>query len=132
MALMYSKAKKKFLDADLDLLADTIKAVLLKASHTPNNAHEFLADVTGADMVGTAQTLASKDTTDGVFNAASITFLAVGATGACDKVLIYKDTGNAATSPVIAAVDLTASVTPNGGNITVDWSTGASKIFRLN
>ena len=36
--------------------------------------------------------------------------------------MIYKDTGNAATSPLIAYIDLTTPVTPNGGDINITWN----------
>lgn len=130
-AIKFLTGKKAILDADVDLLVDTIKAVLLKTASSLADTADFLADVTAGDMVGTAQTLGSKSTTDGVFDAADITFSAVALTGACDRVLLYKDTGNSATSQLLAAVALASAVTPNGGDIVVAWDNGASKIFAL-
>jgi hypothetical protein len=132
MALLYPTAKKKLLDADVDMLADTIKVVLLRSSYTPVSTDEFLTSVPAADRIGTPQALLSRDTTSGVFNAASAVFLAVPTAAACDKILLYKFVTGDADSPLIAVIDLASAITPNGGNITVDWSTGASKIFRLN
>ncbi len=127
---LYAKSKKLLLDADLDLLADTLKCVLIDtADYTVNlSTHDFLDDVASAARVGTPQTLANKSTTDGVFDADNAVFPSV--TGdPCEAILIYKDTGNEATSPVIAYID-GISVTPNGGNITVAWDDGANKIFK--
>jgi hypothetical protein len=47
--------------------------------------------------------------------------------------VIYKDTGVSGTSPLIAYIDTGTNfpVTPNGGDITVQWSSGASRIFKL-
>jgi hypothetical protein len=47
--------------------------------------------------------------------------------------VIYKDTGTAATSPLIAYIDTATGlpVTPNGGDITVTWDNGSNKIFKL-
>lgn len=132
MALMYTPAKVSFLTAGIDLSSATIKAVLLKSSYTPVATDQFRSAITAGAEVGTAQALGSKTTTSGVFDAADITFTAVGTTTACDKVLIYKDTGSAATDNLIAVVDLSSAVTPNGGDIAVTWDNGASKIFRLN
>ena len=50
-----------------------------------------------------------------------------------EALLIYKDTGTEATSPLIAYIDTATGlpVTPNGGNITVTWDNGTNKIFKL-
>ena len=47
--------------------------------------------------------------------------------------LIYKDTGDNATSPLIALIDSATGlpITPNGGDIIVVWDNGANKIFKL-
>ncbi|WP_217639753.1 hypothetical protein [Arthrobacter sp. ok909] len=71
--------------------------------------------------------------TNGVFDAADSTFTAVAISGSktVQALVVYKDTGSAATSPLIAYIDGFTAVTPNGGNITVTWDNGASKIFAL-
>lgn len=83
-------------------------------------------------QVATA-TLASKTTTAGVLDAGDVTFTAVAAGAACDMVLLYKDTGVAGTSRLIAKIDSATGlpVTPNGGDILVAWDNGANKIFKL-
>lgn len=131
---LYAKAKEKFLSASINLSSDTIKVVLIDAAdYTVNlSTHEFLSDVPGAALVGTAQTLASKTVTSGIFDAADVTFTAV--TGdPSEAILIYKDTGTGTTSPLIAYIDTATNlpVTPNGGNINIAWDNGASKIFTL-
>jgi hypothetical protein len=120
------------LDGDIDLLADTIKCVLIDTgAYTPDYAaHAFLSDVAGGARIGTPQTLASKTTTAGVFDAADVTFIGVsGAT--VEGVLVYKDTGVEGTSPLICLLD-GVTLTPNGGNVTVEWAApGANAIFKL-
>lgn len=94
--------------------------------------HEFLSDVPAGARVATSGNLASKTATDGVADAADVTFSAV--TGdQSEALVIYKDTGVAGTSPLIAYIDAATGlpVTPNGGDITVQWDSGANKIFRL-
>jgi hypothetical protein len=129
---IYPATKKLFLDADLDLSVDTIKVALIDlADYTYNSAHDFFNDVPGAAVVGTPQALASKTTTGGVFDAADVTFTAVSG-DPCEALIIYKDTGNAATSPLIAFIDTGVTglpVTPSGGDIQVQWN--ASGIFAL-
>lgn len=128
---MYPSAKKALLDGGINLLTADVRAVLIdSADETYNAADDFLDDITAIGMVGTAVALTSKDTTGGVFDAADVTFTAV--TGdPVEAVLLYIHTGTASTARLIAIIDLPASVTPVGGDITVQWSNGANKIFAL-
>ena len=128
---MYAATKKVFLDGGINLPSDTIKCILLDSDYTHNYATDnFYDDVPAGGRVGTAQTLASKTTTDGVFDAADVTFTAVSNATNVIAVIIYKDTGSEATSNVIARLEFTA-ITPNGGDIVVSWDNGANKIFAL-
>lgn len=128
MSVLYPTGKKKFLDADIDLLVDTIKVALIDTgTYTYSAAHEFYSSVTG--VVGTPATLSSKTTTGGAFDAGDSTFTSV--TGASvEALIIYKDTGVAGTSPLIAYIDSGTGlpITPSGGDIVVTWDTN---IFAL-
>ena len=132
---LYDKGREKFLTGAISWSADTIKAVLVDAAdYTVNlSTHEFLSDVpSGARVATLASGLASKTTTAGVADAADITFTSV--TGDPSEALVlYKDTGSAATSPLIAYIDTATGlpVTPNGGDISVTWDNGSNKIFKL-
>lgn len=129
---LYPKAKEKFLSGSINMSSDTIKAALIDTgTYTYSAAHEFWSDASAA-LVGAAVTLGSKTVTSGVFDAADISFTSV--TGnTVEALIIYKDTGSAATSPLIAYIDTATGlpVTPNGGNIDVVWDSGANKIFAL-
>jgi len=128
---IYPKAKEKFLDAVIDLPSDTIKIALIDTgAYTYNSADEFWSSASGA-IVGTEVTLASKTITGGVFDAADVTFTSVSGVSV-EALIIFKDTGSAATSPLIMYIDVAASglpVTPNGNNIDVQFN--ASGIFAL-
>lgn len=131
---VYPIANDEFLNGDIDLAVDTIKAVLVDAAdYTYSNAHNFLDDVpAGARATNGTGTLASKTigTVGNVttFDAADTTLTAV--TGdPSEAVVVYKDTGAEATSQLIAYLELTAAVTPNGGNITLQWN--ASGLFTI-
>lgn len=133
---LYPKAKESFLSQNpsIDLDTDTIKVALvdLTADYTYSAAHQFKSSVTSYSGT-TDQTLGSVTITSGVFDAADSTFSAVSQSAAKTggALVIYKDTGVAATSPLIAYIDGFTAITPNGGNISVTWSNGASKIFAL-
>jgi hypothetical protein len=137
---LYPKYKQKILDPGtlgttsgdaVDLAGDTIKVALVDTgTYTYSGTHEFYTSISSA-VVGTPQTLGTKTVTDGVFDAADVTFTAVSGSSV-EALVIYKDTGTAGTSSLIAYIDTVASglpVTPNGGNISVAWN--ASGIFTL-
>lgn len=101
------------------------------------STNEFLSDIPAGGRVATSSALSSVSCTasgnGAVFDAADVTFSAV--TGdQVEVIVIYKDTGSASTSPLLLAItDATnLPVTPNGGDITIAWSNGTSKILRLN
>lgn len=129
---LFDSAKELFLTGGINLSSDTIKVALVDHGVvTPlPGTHDYYDDISSA-VVGTPQTLASKTTTDGVFDAADVTFTSVSGSS-CESIVIYKDTGSAATSPLIAFFDTGVTglpVTPNGGDITIAFN--ASGIFSI-
>jgi hypothetical protein len=136
---LYPKYKEKLLNPGtlgttsgtaVDLSDDTIKVALIDTgTYTYSSSHEFYSDLSG--VVGTPGTLASKTVTNGVFDAADLTF--TGVTGSSvEAYVIYKDTGTTTTSSLIAYFDTAAGglpFTPNGGNLTIQWN--GSGIFAL-
>lgn len=108
-------------------LAGDVKAILVDtADYTYNAAHDFLDDVTGAAIVATSANLGTKTYTNGTFDTADFTFTAV--TGdQSEALIIYIDTGSAATSRLVCYRDTGVTglpVTPNGGDITVSVPSG--------
>lgn len=133
---IYPKAKQSFLSQSpsIDMDTDTIKVALINVAtdYTYSSSHQYMSSVTTYSGT-TDQTLGSVSITSGVFDAADSTFTSVAISGSktVAALVIYKDTGSAATSPVIAYIDGFTAVTPNGGNITVTWDNGSAKIFAL-
>ena len=72
---------------------------------------------------------------NGAADGDDLTFSAVasGKKPSIEAIIIFKDTGNNATSPLIAYIDTATGlpITPNGGDIIVTWDNGVNKIFRL-
>lgn len=121
----FTKGKENVLNGNVDLLTDTIKCVFVDgADYTPNlSTHDALDDVPSGGRVGTAQTLGSKTVTNGVFDAADVTFTAI--TGdPSEYILFYKDSGVESTSYLLWLFDTwtTNPFTPNGGNCTVQFN----------
>ena len=113
-------------------LTGTLKVALVDTgTYTYSAAHQFYSSVSG--VAGTPVALASKTYTNGVLDAADCTFTAVSnGSVTCEALILYIDTGVAATSPLVAYMDTGITnmpVTPNGGDITVVWN--ASGIFAL-
>lgn len=133
--VLYTKAKQKFLEGEIDLIDNTINASLVDTGlYTVNLSTDDFRDDINNDAVIATQPLGTKSVTDGVFNAANSVFPNVPATAnTIEAVVIWKDTGTPGTSPLIAYIDSATGlpVTPNDGNITLIWDSGASKIFRL-
>lgn len=131
---LYAKGRQKFLEGSIAWLTADIKAVLVDAAdYTADLANdEFLSAIAVGGRVATSSNLGSKTSTDGVADAADATFSSVSG-DSCEAIVLYKDTGDAATSPLIAYIDNYTGlpVTPNGGNITVAWPNDANKIFKL-
>lgn len=127
---LYPKFKESLLQAGVNMSSGTVKVALVDTgTYIYDAAHQYLSSLTG--VVGTAQTLSTKSFTNGVFDATDVAFTAV--TGnTVEALVLYVDTGSAATSPLIAFMDTGVTglpVTPNGGDINVTWN--ASGIFAL-
>lgn len=129
---LYPKWKEALLQftTNNDLSSGTVKVALVTAGYTYSSSDQYYSSVS-ASAVGTPQTLTSKTFTNGVFDAADSTFTSV--TGSqVVSLVIYIDTGNSATSPLVAFIDTGVTnlpVTPNGGDILITWN--ASGIFAL-
>ena len=130
---VYPLGIKHIMQADITggLDGADIKAVLIDtAVYTYSAAHEDYADLSGIVATETAaltsKTIGTVDT--GVFDAADATVSS--ATGdSAEAVVVFWDGGNSATDYLLSYNELSAAVTPNGGDITIAWS--ASGIFQL-
>lgn len=132
---LYAKGKEKLLSStnSISLDTDTMKVALVKNDYVQNLTTDEWYTSISAHVVGTPQTLATKTITNGVFDAADVTWTAVASGSTFEAVVIYKDTGTAGTSPLLAYIDTITGfpLASNGGDITVQWDNGAFKIFSL-
>lgn len=132
--ILYDPGRQAFLEGSINWLTDTIKVQLLDtANYTVASTHQFLSQVSTAAWVGAAQTLTAKDATYGVAAAANVTVSALSGP-TVEAILIYKEsTAGSSASPLVAYIDTASGlpVTPNGGDININWSTGVNKVFKL-
>jgi len=129
---LYLKAKEAFLNGSINMVANTITIALVDTGvYTFSSSHQFRNEVSNSAVISTT-TLTNKTITNGVFDADDATFTSV--TGAnCEALLIFQDTGVQSTSRLVAYVDSATGlpILPNGGDISVAFSSGSSKIFAL-
>lgn len=130
----YKKGLEAFLSGSISWSSHDIKVVLVDtAGYTVNlSTHQYLSDIGAGYRIATSGNLAGKSVTDGVADASDATITAV--TGASvEALVIYKDTGNTATSPLICYIDTMTGLpfTPNGSDVTITWNNGADKILKL-
>lgn len=130
---IYRKGAEKLLSGQINFATDVIVARLVKNTYDQNlSTDEFLSSapaVTGT----TDQTLTGKTVTNGVFDAADVTFTAVPAGDVSEGVVLAKWTGDEATSPILLYVDQITGfpLTTNGGDVIIQWDNGAYKIMSL-
>jgi hypothetical protein len=127
----YTLGIEAFLEGSIAALTDTLKCSLVTTGYTPNLAtDQFYNIIAGGNITAAGVALASKSGAGGTLSAANVTFTSVSGAQSAYLVL-YKDTGTSSTSPLIGLIDTATGlpVTPNGGNITVAWSSG--QVFTL-
>jgi hypothetical protein len=137
---VFPKAKEGFLDGSIDLDTAVIKVALVR-SYTYSSSHEFVSDVTATGTLhATSAALSSIDVTNGVFDAADVTFTTPSTDSNDHSLLIFQSSAvgggsdvAASSQRVIAWIDTGTGIPikPAGGDITVVWDNGSNKIFSL-
>lgn len=130
MAAIYPKAKEQMMKGLLNLTSASITAVLLKNTYVYSDADDSVSvDVTTAKFatpVGVTLTSVTVDAS-GVFDAADVTFTAVAGGSTVDAILLYS--GDIPIAYINSGVGVPFAT--SGADVTITWSSGASKIFKL-
>lgn len=131
---LYDAGRSAFLDGGIAWSSDNIKFVMVDTgAYTVDLANDqFLSDIPSGARIATSGNVTSKTSTAGV---ADGTVPSIGSvTGpTVEAIVAYKDTGSAATSPLIAYWDTATGLpfTPNGGAAAISNSGGSDKFFTL-
>jgi len=129
---LYPKAKEAFLNGSINMIANTITIALVDTGvYTYSTSHQYRSDISNTAVISSTA-LTNKSIANGVFDADDALFSSV--TGAnCEALIIFSDSGIQGTSRLIAYIDSATGlpILPNGGDITVAFSSGSSRIFAL-
>lgn len=137
MSTLYLKGLEQAFLGNIDFETDTIKLKYMATSYTPDVTTEnFLSDVSASEASGApTETLANVDVRIDTGNtrieidADDVTEASI--TTNTDSFIIYKDTGDAATSPLIAYVDITeGTISPVNGTLAITFN--SEGIFAIN
>lgn len=120
---LYTKGKEGLLDGSIIWTTGNIRAVLVAGSlYTPDLANDtYLSDIPTAARVATSSTIGGKTATGGIAFGASNTIMSVTGTESVSMIAIFNDTGNPATSRLLALYDTVDGLpfTPNGGDVEI-------------
>lgn len=132
----YGLGRQKFAEGSIHWLTDDIRVVLVDTDDysVSIDTDEFLADIPETARVKVSDAFTGKTATLGALDANDVTLS--GVTGdESEALVIYKHTGDPATSPLLIYVDsytgLVGGITPSGGPIVILWPNGGNKIGKL-
>lgn len=131
---IYPLARQAFADGDLDFTGTDWRCALLDSSYVYDPGHEFFDDLTG--VVDVSGNLSGKTNVLGVCDASDQTLPAVPGGDTVTQIVVYQWTGSGATSRVVIYYDTTAAASmidanTDGSDVTVRWSNGVTKMFRV-
>jgi hypothetical protein len=133
-SLVYNDYKAKMLGDGtmVDADSDTIKIALLTSSYTPDaDAHDFFDDVSANEVSAsgtysaggaTLTVTLSQDNTDdeGVLDATDVSWTS--ATITARYAVVYKSTGNSATSPLMFLIDFGSNQSSTAGTFAITFA----------
>lgn len=118
MSYFFGKCKEEWAKgrngSGIDFVGDDIKLVLVDLGvYAPDQAaDEFLAIIPGGALVSTTENLSGKTNVGGVLTADDTSFPGTAAGTVCAAFVAYQDTGDPATSRLMALVDTAVSGLP--------------------
>lgn len=136
-ANVYGLALKSLVNAEIDFDSNTIKCLLTTNSYTPNqDTHQYLSSITnelangvsgvaGYGRVTLSGKSVSYSTSTNTLSLGCSDVLFASLTGVCRYAVFFKDSGSAATSPLICYMDFGTDVTVTAQDLTIIMPTTA-------
>ncbi|AFU86559.1 hypothetical protein D869_gp077 [Caulobacter phage CcrRogue] len=129
-SLVYNSMLHDLVNGDIAFDTDTFKVMLVTSAYTPNKdthtrKNQVTNEVTGAGYTAGGQASAVTITPDTANDREDLSFATVtwtSATITARAAVIYKDTGTASTSPLVAYVDFGTDVSSTNANFAVSFS----------
>lgn len=125
----YNNYKALLLDGTVDFIADDIRVALLTNAYIPDLDHEFFNDLENKQIVDSGygaggELLANKsvfqDGKKSYYRADNLQWQIDGNVNV-KFIILYKDTGDSETSPLIAFIELDPSRVVVGATLAVNW-----------
>ena len=131
-----SFVENQIVGPQIDFDNDTIKVALLTNAYTFSSAHDFFDDVSAFETSGDGYTAGGETITNiivdtsalfttNVFGDATVWAADSGSPFTFQYAVIYKSTGVASTSPLIAIHDFGTDLTNAGTSVTLNWAQDA-------
>ena len=131
---LYDNGREEYLGGTADWNSNDMRLIFIdEADDTIDLVNDdFLDDRAAASRVAVSGSFAGKTITDGVADADDVTIVTVSG-DQFESIDIYEHTGTDSTSSMIANIDTATGLpaTPAGGDISVIWDAGSSRIFKL-
>jgi len=132
---LFDSGREAFLDGNISWSTDSIKILLIdEGTDVPvPSTDDFLDDILAGARVATSGALTSKTVTAGVADCADETISAVSGATVESLVVFEDDAGAESADRLICYIDTGTGLpfTPNGGDVTIQIDSGASKLFKL-
>ena len=133
--IWYEAGLRAFANGDIDWVNDDIRASLIATAYTPSAAaHDFYDDVEANEIADGAATLGSQTVTlAGVLNGTDAPFTGVTGTEV-SYIVVSKYNATSSARQLLFCIDTAGAnlpFTPNGSDVTIQWSEAAAKIAQL-
>lgn len=102
---LYPSSRQMFLTAQLSWLVGDYKAILLPESYNFDDEDVYLADVFSGVRIAISELIENKTAVDGIASCDPIEFPQLVDNRNVAKAIIFKDTGDEATSPLVVFLD---------------------------
>jgi len=122
MSRLYSTARQSFLTGAINWNTDTFGVLLCTNTYVPSlNTDQFVSIIPSGAITARAA-LSSLSSTAGQAHAANVNFASVSGS-AIVFLIVYKNTGSDATSPLICMIDAASGlpVFPSGTPVAIAW-----------
>lgn len=129
----YEKGAELVLSGGVDFTTDNIKVAVVSTGYTPNLSTDQYETAIASHILGSPQALADVVVTGGILDASDVTVPAVASGSTARYIVVFKDSGSAATSPLLMLLDTVSNFpfVTDGDDIRIRWSNGASRILKL-